>query len=504
MTDPHEDLPAWVTRPELPAAPAQTGPRRAPRPPSPVRLAGAHTPAWAARTVVGLGVLAGASLVGVPMGLGLAVVLLALGATAAAVRRPAILPTVDLRTARQPLGGDAWTRVWWAFAAALALVPVLRAATWVVLPSLLAAAALASLAVSGGRRWGELGAGLGALWARLPHGAVLAGRVSGRGVSVRVAGPAARGAALAAVLLAVFVPLLVSADAAFAQILETVLPTGWSVDRPVGRAFVLALVVAAGGALVYTRLRPPAPAPRGPRRTLGRVEWALPLGVLVAVLGAFVALQLATLFGGQRHVLDTAGLTYAEYAREGFAQLIAVAALTLAVIAAAGRWARDGGTLLRVLLAALCLLTLVVLASALKRLGLYEETYGFTRLRLAAHAALLYLGALFCLVLAARTAAWLPRAVVAVTAAAVLTFALADPDRRIADHNADRFARTGKIDLRYMASLGADAAPALTRIPGAACELRVPDGGLAGLNLARARARRALADCDAPRTRTAR
>ena len=127
----------------------------------------------------------------------------------------------------------------------------------------------------------------------------------------------------------------------------------------------------------------------------------MPLGALVALLGAFVATQLATLFGGNRHVLETAGLTYAEYARTGFAQMAVVAALTLVVIAAAARWARDGGGLLRALLAALCVLTLVVIASALRRLELYEEAYGFTRLRLTADAILLWLGALFVLVLAA-------------------------------------------------------------------------------------------------------
>ncbi len=164
-----------------------------------------------------------------------------------------------------------------------------------------------------------------------------------------------------------------------------------------------------------------------------------------------------------------------------------VAALTLAVIAAAGRWARDGGTLLRVLLAALCLLTLVVLASALKRLGLYEEAYGFTRLRFAAHAILLWLGALFVLVLVARGAQWLPRAALTVTLASFLAFAFADPDRRIAEWNVDRFERTGNVDTRYLGSLSADAIPALA---GMQCVPDMPSSdGLAGLNLGRAQAR---------------
>ena len=204
----------------------------------------------------------------------------------------------------------------------------------------------------------------------------------------------------------------------------------------------------------------------------------------MALLGAFVALQLATLFGGERHVLDTAGLTYAEYARSGFAQLLVVAALTLAVVAAAHRWARGAG--LRLLLAALCLLTLVVLASALKRLGLYEDAFGFTRLRFAAHAILLWLGAIFVLVLVAR-AAWLPRAALAVTGATILLFALADPDRRIAEHNVERYERTGQLDRAYVEP------PERRRDPGAgplALRAVEPDG-LGGFNLARARARAA-------------
>ncbi len=157
-------------------------------------------------------------------------------------------------------------------------------------------------------------------------------------------------------------------------------------------------------------------------------------------------------------MLRTAGLTYAEYAREGFGQLIAAAALTLAVIALA----RKDTPALKLLLGLLCALTLVVLASALKRLGLYEEAYGFTRLRLMAHGAILWLGALFALILAAgalNRGALLPRATVALSALAALTFALSNPDGWIASHN---LARAGEVDRTYLLrDLSADAAPAL-------------------------------------------
>ena len=75
-------------------------------------------------------------------------------------------------------------------------------------------------------------------------------------------------------------------------------------------------------------------------------------------------------------------------------------------------------------------------------------------------------------------ATWLPRAAVATTGAAVLLFALSDPERRIAEHNLERYERTGKIDPRLPAArLGAT--PGLTPAPEPAAT------GCAGFNLAR-------------------
>jgi hypothetical protein len=404
-------------------------------------------PAWAGRAVVVIA-LSGAALgIGEPLGLGLTLTLLALGAVAASVKRPAMVPVSDLRECVEPRR-DRWTRVWWVLAAALALVPTLRAAAWVVVPCVFAGAALASLATGGGRRWGELASGLAGVWARLPLGGWLAARAAARNAPAN--GAALRGGVLAGLLLFVFVPLLASADAAFADLLERAAP---DLDMPLERTLGAILFASVGGALLFAPL--PAIPAWPPKKTLTKIEFALPLGSLVVLFGAFVTLQITTLFGGDRHVLRTAGLTYADYARGGFAQLLVVAAHTLAVVAAAHRWARDDGRLLRTLLAALTLLTLVVLASALKRLGLYEDAFGYTRLRFAAHAILLWLGAIFVLVLLARPT-HLPRAALALTGATVLAFALADPDRRIAQHNLERYARTGQIDSDYLRGLSAD------------------------------------------------
>jgi hypothetical protein len=189
------------------------------------------------------------------------------------------------------------------------------------------------------------------------------------------------------------------------------------------------------------------------------------------LFAAFVAVQLAVLFGGSRHVLETDGLTYADYARSGFWQLLLVTGLTLAVVAAAARWApreaRTDRLLIRMILGALATLTLVIVASALHRMNVYADTYGLTRLRLLVALCELWLGVVFLLVLIAGLrlrANWLARAIVGTGVLALLALAAANPDGLIADRNIARYDRTHTIDARYLANLSADAVPALDRL----------------------------------------
>jgi hypothetical protein len=315
-----------------------------------------------------------------------------------------------------------------------------------------------------------------------------------------------RGLALTAALVAVFGGLFAAGDAAFAELAGDLLPDDVPFDDLPLRIATFAIATAFAAGLVLATGVDDTPA-RSPLLRIGRTEWLLALGALNLLFAAFVGVQLAVLFGGDGYVLKTAGVTYAQYAREGFAQLVVAGVLTLAVVAAALRWARTGSDarLLRALLAGLCALTLVVLASALHRLGLYEEAFGFTRTRLAVDAFLLFGAAVFVLVIAALAIDrrdWLARATVLLGALSALAFAVSDPDRRIAEHNVERFEATGSIDVDYLSHLSADAVGALTRLPQPLRERtlapqrrRLARGGdgFAGANLARARARDALA-----------
>ncbi|MEX2459241.1 MAG: DUF4173 domain-containing protein [Actinomycetota bacterium] len=391
----------------------------------------------------------------------------------------------------------------------LSLTAVVRAAEWVVAVNALAPLLLAGLAATEARTAADMAWTPFALLGRLPRAAGFL--ASSMAPSRGRARPVLRGTLLAAALVTVFGLLFGSADRAFADLISRVLP-GWDLGSIPLRIVVFVVAAIAIGTLGLARATAPHPAPDGlpvfgtrpGEPPLSRTEWTIALGALDALFAVFVGVQVAVLFGGHEHVFQTPGLTYAEYARQGFFQLLAVAVLVLAVLGAVVRFGAVDVRRMRLLAGALCALTFVVLGSAVHRLGLYEETFGFTQERLVVHAVTWWLGALFVLVLAAGAVwrgAWLPRAVVVLTAAGLLAFTLANPDALVASRNVERFSRTGSLDLDYLgAGMSADAVPALQRLPQpyrdcvlwpVAARLG-NDDGWTGFNLARSRARMLL------------
>lgn len=367
---------------------------------------------------------------------------------------------------------------WYGFGAvavlALSSVAVFRAAEWLVTLSAWLAVFVAGAVLS--RSWTWTGTVLGALTPVLLPARVL--RWTSRGTARMDTGAVRPGrvalvTVVTVVLVTVFAALFAGADAQFAALIDSATPQ-WDPAYAAGRFVVFALV--AGGALAasYLSINTPRFDEAAPRRrtTLHLWEWAIPLGALTLLFAAFVFVQIRTLFGGQQYVRVTDGLTNAEYARQGFWQLLAVTALTLLVLATAiGKAPRSSTrdrTGLRVLLGTLCVLSLVVVASALHRMWLYEQQYGFTTLRLFVTAVELWLGSVFVLVIAAgipMSGRWLPRAVGITAVLTVLGMALVDPDAYIARHNVERFADTGKIDTGYLSRLSTDAVPELDRLP---------------------------------------
>ncbi|MHA7294082.1 DUF4153 domain-containing protein [Arthrobacter sp. HLT1-21] len=271
--------------------------------------------------------------------------------------------------------------------------------------------------------------------------------------------------------LVVFGGLFASGDAVFGSWVSTVLPDVELADSLVLRAFVWFVVGGVVLAGCYLAINPPLveKAAVGAGRPVSRAwEWLFPAGVVVAVFAVFVTAQASAMWGGHEFVRDTTGLSYADYVHQEFAQLTVATALTLATIALAVRKApratAQDRLLLRIALGALAVLTLVVGVSALFRMSIYQQAYGFTVLRVLVDAFEVWLGLLVVFVMGAgvrMSGWWLPRAALMSGAVLLLVIGVANPEAWVAQQNINRFETSGKLDVAYLASLEADAAPAI-------------------------------------------
>ncbi|HWS58575.1 MAG TPA: DUF4173 domain-containing protein [Actinotalea sp.] len=457
---------------------------------------GAPAPVTALLLCGALGVLGGVLLVGYQPGLGVAVV----GVLLAAVAVPGLV--------RRRAVGDAVTL---ALAATLVGVVAVRDAEWVVALSVLVAAGAGAVALTAARSAPAVL--LGAVSWLL--GSIRAVRWVGRGLGAlagarrgQVLG-ATRSVVVTVLLLLVFGGLFASADAVFASYLPRL-----DADLLPARLVIGALVAVVAATSLHLSVSPPGwsglrpPAPN----QAGRGEWLLPVAALDALVLAFVLVQAGALVGGHAYVLETAGLGYAQYAREGFAQLVVVTALTLIVVAVAARRAprstlRDR-VVSRVALGVLCVGTLGVVASALRRMDLYVEAFGLTRLRLLVVAAEVAMAAVLVLVLVAGVrwrGGWLPRATVQVVAVAMIALAVVNPDALIVRHNTTAGLEI-PLDLAYLQGLSADAVPAMDEVDEPwrtrllACAVVDDDPAWPAWNLGRARALEVLDEAGEPIT----
>lgn len=275
-----------------------------------------------------------------------------------------------------------------------------------------------------------------------------------------------RGIGVAIPVVVVLGVLLASADDVFASAFH--LPFGLG-DIAANIALIGVGVMLAAWLLVDASAEPLG-AIELPARVLGPTEAGIVLGAVGLLYAGFVGAQVVAARGGAAHVIDTAGLTYASYARQGFFQLLAVAALTLALLlglrAATGETTRRARVALIVLGEAVVVLTLVIVAVAIIRLGLYEQAFGLTMLRLLCAAVAWWLGGVFLLVgLAyagvARRRRWIFATIVASAAVLVLVLNMIDPEAIVVRRNVERAAVTGKFDTDYLTELSDDAVPAL-------------------------------------------
>lgn len=370
--------------------------------------------------------------------------------------------------------------------ATAALVPLfaiwlfLRTSPWLLLPDLMVIAGLVALSASYATRGSLLDVTIPQAAARgvaaVVHGAAglpfalsplrsIAERAT-RGEGARAGWRSATvGVLLATPLVVVLGVLLASADVVFAQMFRI------HVDGGLVASHVVPIVVgvAVMGGVLRTASGRIGSLP-APRTWLRATETIIVLGALTALFAAFAIAQVVALSGAGRRIIQTAGLTYAEYARSGFFQLLGVAAMTLAVLmtlrAVTNLDQERARRSFVALSTAAIALTLVIVAVSIRRIDLYEDVYGLTMLRLYTKIFALWIGAVFVLLAlwlwgVGRGRHWLPSIAVTAGLAGLLALNVANPEAIVARHNLERAAAGQRFDAGYVVRLSPDALPAI-------------------------------------------
>ena len=345
--------------------------------------------------------------------------------------------------------------------------------------------------------FGILVAGVDAIFAGFP---ALFGDVRWREVPLagwtRHLKSVALGAIIALPLLILFTGLLVSADAAFAKMIFNLIDMnheaafghiflalllawmtggflrGLLLGREVkivdGRAVLISPVQAETPlAETITGSNVPQPLKIEPVR-LGIVEIGVTLGLLNLLFLTFVLLQLRYFFGDAALVQASDGLTFSEYYRHGFFELVTVAALVLPLLLGMHWLLRKGNPaherVFRLLAGAQVFLLFVIMASAVRRMLLYQSVYGLTEQRLYTTAFMMWLALVFIWFVATALRGRREQFACGALVAGLLVIAtlhVINPDAFIVRVNVSHARAGGIFDAQYAASLSADATPAL-------------------------------------------
>jgi hypothetical protein len=281
-----------------------------------------------------------------------------------------------------------------------------------------------------------------------------------------------RGLLLALPVVMVFAVLLSSADPVFGKVMKNL----FNIDRLPEYIFRLTYILAGMyllvGVFLYAILSSREEGLSSPDRQrvkpfIGFIEAVVVLGCVSLLFAVFVVIQFKYFFGGNANI-TAEGFTYAEYARRGFGELVAVAVFSLLLFLGLGTLThREDPTRRRVFSALgtiLVAMVVVILISSYRRLLLYENAYGFTSLRLYTHVFMIWLGILLVgiagLEIAGRIRLFSLAALTTIFGF-TLTLAIMNVDSTIVRMNGSRGLEGRPLDAAYLDSLSADSVPSL-------------------------------------------
>lgn len=187
------------------------------------------------------------------------------------------------------------------------------------------------------------------------------------------------------------------------------------------------------------------------------------------VYAVFCFVQFSYLFGGGISALPN-NLTYSEYARQGFFQLILVSIINLSLILGIVHSTRNDNkiflNIIKTLLMLIGAATFIMLYSSFFRMRLYEQNYGYTYLRIFVYffltvEAIMLIGT--CYYIFKNNFNILKMYIITVIVCYTILNYI-NVDKMIAKNNIDKFMNTGNFDVGYLTYLSYDSYPEMARV----------------------------------------
>jgi len=263
-------------------------------------------------------------------------------------------------------------------------------------------------------------------------------------------------AAITVLIVVIFVSLLNQADPVFAQIMEDFF--GNLEERFFFSLIIAALIIL--GLTISIKPKKPISAELG---FLNYYDFIIPLSVLITLLGVFLAIQFTYLFGGHTN-LEAFDLTYSEYVRKGFIELLIAtffgSLVSIIILLKQDHLKAKENKILKIVHFVLLIELFLMLVSAFKRDIIYIDSYGLTRIRIIGGVFLAWLAAFFVIIIGANFTKKVTKKTILTTSAS-LGFALflvlntVNIDQFIVDYNMKKFPE--KKDIFYTSLLSADA-----------------------------------------------
>ncbi|KPL81297.1 DUF4153 domain-containing protein [Herpetosiphon geysericola] len=292
----------------------------------------------------------------------------------------------------------------------------------------------------------------------------------GNGTSAKLR-PILIGLGLALPLLCIFGGLFASADAVFENIFADLF--NWNLDWLFEHVFVVLFAtwaILGCGWILFAAPKPDISFSERPSLfNLGKVEVGIILGLLNALFGLFVVIQIRYLFGGEQQIAE--GISYADYARRGFFELVTVALLVLPTLLL-GSWLieqrAEAQPLFRVLALVLLVQVGIVLASAVSRMLLYIDAYGLTESRIQATALMIWIVLValwFVATVLRQRGHYFANGALVAAMIVLIGLVLLNPSNYIVRYNASHRG-VASFDGYYVGSLAddADAVPAIIEV----------------------------------------